>query len=223
MTYKEVIIDSLANANLVPRKRVAPADMLESAKRLLDGILRKYSFANFISYARDSIEVIPTENVVELDLPDATSISNVQYKISDNVYADMRFVSFEQFFTDNDLYTYTWKYTKDNTIQVIFKPEFVNSANRNIVIYYNERMNYGLDEELKVPEIYKELFTVALTYKLAITYPRLDDNRIAILKGELDEIEKTVKGLVSSNKILTRDVAAVSNYDAFMSGSFIFK
>lgn len=223
MTLKDIIIDALVESNLVPRKRVAPADMLESAHRLLQGIMRKYSFANFISYARESLEIIPTDNVIELDIPKATSIPNVQYKISDNIYKNLRFVAFEQFFADPDIYTYTWKYTEDNTIQIILKKEFVSSSNKTIVVYYNTSMNIGLDDEVKMPEIYKELFTTALTYKLAITYPRLSETKIAILKSELESLEKDVTALVSSNKILTRDVSSVSNLDAFMSGSFIFR
>lgn len=223
MTLKDIIIDALVESNLVPRKRVAPADMLESAHRLLQGIMRKYSFANFISYARESLEIIPTDNVIELDNPKATSIPNVQYKISDNIYKNLRFVAFEQFFADPDIYTYTWKYTEDNTIQIILKKEFVSSSNKTIVVYYNTSMNIGLDDEVKMPEIYKELFTTALTYKLAITYPRLSETKIAILKSELESLEKDVTALVSSNKILTRDVSSVSNLDAFMSGSFIFR
>lgn len=223
MTLKDIIIDALVESNLVPRKRVAPADMLESAHRLLQGIMRKYSFANFISYARESLEIIPTDNVIELDIPKATSIPNVQYKISDNIYKNLRFVAFEQFFADPYIYTYTWKYTEDNTIQIILKKEFVSSSNKTIVVYYNTSMNIGLDDEVKMPEIYKELFTTALTYKLAITYPRLSETKIAILKSELESLEKDVTALVSSNKILTRDVSSVSNLDAFMSGSFIFR
>lgn len=222
MTLKDIIIDALVESNLVPRKRVAPADMLESAHRLLQGIMRKYSFANFISYSRESLEIIPTDNVIELDIPKATSISNVQYKMSEDVYKNLRFVAFEQFFADPDIYTYTWKYTEDNTIQIILKKEFVSSSNKTIVIYYNTSMNIGLDDEVKMPEIYKELFTTSLTYKLAITYPRLSESKIAILKSELESLEKDVTSLVSSNKILTRDVSSVSNFDSFMSGSFIF-
>lgn len=220
-TIKDIIVESLARSNLVPRKRAVPADMLESAYRLLKGILQKYNFANFISYTRKEIDVIPTDNVIGLDGSDITSIATVQYKNTSNSYTSLRFVSYEQFYSESDDYIYSWKYTDDGSIEIYLKPNFI-STNKELKVIYNSNVDYTLDEELHVPSIYIELFTAALTHKLAITYPRTDATQVALLKGELDEIEKQVKALVSSNKILTRDTATISNFSSFMSGDFIF-
>lgn len=220
-TIKDIIVESLARSNLVPRKRAVPADMLESAYRLLKGILQKYNFANFISYTRKEIDVIPTDNVIGLDGSDITSIATVQYKNTSNNYTSLRFVSYEQFYSESDDYIYSWKYTDDGSIEIYLKPNFI-STNKELKVIYNSNVDYTLDEELHVPSIYIELFTAALTHKLAITYPRTDATQVALLKGELDEIEKQVKALVSSNKILTRDTATISNFSSFMSGDFIF-
>lgn len=220
-TIKDIIVESLARSNLVPRKRAVPADMLESAYRLLKGILQKYNFANFISYTRKEIDVIPTDNVIGLDGSDITSIATVQYKNTSNNYTSLRFVSYEQFYSESDDYIYSWKYTDNGSIEIYLKPNFI-STNKELKVIYNSNVDYTLDEELHVPSIYIELFTAALTHKLAITYPRTDPAQVTLLKGELDEIEKQVKALVSSNKILTRDTATISNFSSFMSGDFIF-
>lgn len=220
-TCKDILIEALNRSNLVPRKRAVPADMLESAYRLFKGILQKYNFANFISYTRKELDVFPTDDIVGLDGEEINSIATVQYKVNENEWNEMRYVSYEQFYGESDTYVYTWKYTPENTIELYLKPNFI-SSNRLVKVIYNSNMDYSLDDDLHVPEIYKELFTAALTYKLAVTYPRTDATQVQLLKVELDELEKQVKSLVSSNKILTRDVNTCSNLSSFTSGNFIF-
>lgn len=221
VTVKDILIEALNRSNLVPRKRSVEASMLESAYRLFKGILQKYNFSNFISYTRKEIDVIPTDNVIGLDGSDITSIATVQYKNTTNNYSSLRFVSYEQFYSENDDYIYSWKYTDNGSIEIYLKPNFI-SSNKELKVIYNSNMDYSLDDDLHVPEIYKELFTAALTYKLAVTYPRTDATQVQLLKSELDDLEKQVKSMVSSNKILTRDTATVSNFSSFMSGDFIF-
>lgn len=223
-TVKDILIESLNRSNLVPRKRAVPADMLESAYRLFKGIIQKYNFANFISYTRKEIDVVPEDVVVGLVGlvgSDISSIATVSYKNSENSYTEMRFVAYEQFYSESDDYVYSWKYNDEGQVEIYFKKNFV-ANHKEVKVIYNSNTQYNLDDELHIPEIYIELFTAALTHKLAITYPRTDATQVALLKGELDEIEKQVKALVSSNKILTRDTATISNFSSFMSGDFIF-
>lgn len=220
-TVKDILIESLNRSNLVPRKRSAPADMLESAYRLFKGIIQKYNFANFISYTRKEIDVVPEDAVVGLDGSDISSIANVSYKNNENSYTEMRFVSYEQFYGEPDDYVYSWKYNDEGQIEIYFKKNFV-ASHKEVKVICNSNVQHNLDDELHIPEIYIELFTAALTHKLAITYPRTDPAQVTLLKGELDEIEKQVKALVSSNKILTRDTATISNFSSFISGDFIF-
>ena len=220
-TVRNILTEALARANLVPRKRAVPADMLENAFQLFKGILQKYNFSNFIIYTRDELDLIPVEEKVVLDSEEINSITGVSYKTKSSIdYNALRFVSWEQFHTDPDVFTYTWKYGTDGNIELYFRKQFIDYS-KAVKVLYNKKLEYSLDDELKVPDIYKELYTVALTYKLALTYPRTDASQVAILKGELEEVEKQVNALVSSNKILTRDTVAVSNMSAFLSGSFL--
>lgn len=219
MTIKEILIEALSRTNLVPRKRACPADMLENAYRLLRGIIQKYNFSNFISFARDEIDIIPTDTKIELGIENINNIHSVSYK-DGNDWNELRFVAYEQFNSTNDDYVYTWKYTVDNTIQIILKPNFVNS-NRTIKAIYTVELIYAIDDTIHIPAIYEELFLAALSYKLALTYPRMDPAQVQLLKIELDDIEKVVKQNISSNKILTRNTSSSSMLSDFISGRFI--
>lgn len=225
-TLKSIVIESLARANLVPRKRAAPADMIEDGFRLLKGIIQAYNFENFISFARTSITVSPlhTEyyNIAD-DFGNQTfsSISNVSYELRHGYNEALTFKSRDQFVSTDDMYTYTWFYTINGDIIVQFKPDFVK-LNKTVWIFANENLNYTLDDEINVPQIYEELFTQALTYKLAVAKPRMDASQIQILKNDLTALEGQVKSLISSNKILTRE-RKCANFDDIMSGGFIFR
>lgn len=222
VTIKDIIVESCNRANLVPRKRSIPADMLESSYRLLKGILQKYNFSNYINFARGSMEIIPTDTIITLDGSDCNSISSVSWILNENTYNEMRFLQYEQFMNDSDIYTYSWKYNDNNEIELYLKPLFVNGG-KKISVYFNKSLNYELNQELKIPEIYIELFTAALTYKLAMTYPRTDPSQVTLLKAELEELERNVKSLISSNKILTREPTNISNRADFLSGNFLFR
>lgn len=220
-TVKEILIEGLVRSNLVPRKRAVPADMLQNAYRLFVGILQKYNFSNFISFARNDIEIHPTDDKIELAIENINNISSIVYK--DGIdYNELRFVAYEQFFQENSDYVYTWKYTDNNNIEIYLKPRFV-AQNKTIKVIFNKELSYSLDDELSIPQVYEELFICSLTYKLALAFPRMDANQIAILKGELDDIEKTVKQNISSNKIITRNCSGNSMLSDFISGNFIFR
>lgn len=221
-TVKDILIEALNRSNLVPRKRAVPADMLQNAFQLFRGICQKYNFSNFISFARNDIEIIPTDDKIELAVDNVNSISSIVYKHGKDYY-ELRFVSYEQFFQEKDDYVYTWKYTTDNTIDIYLKPKFVVQS-KTIKVIFNTELSYNLDEEIHIPQVYEELFTTALTYKLALTYPRMDANQVMLLKNELDDIEKVVKQNISSNKIITRDNSYQSSrMSSFMNGDFLFR
>lgn len=212
VTIRDILTEALTRSNLITRKRQAPADMMENAFRLFKGIISKYTFDNFINYSRSEIEVIPYDNKVTIT--DVASIATVL--VYDNGWHEMRFVSYSQFYQDQGDYVYTWKYN-DRDIELYFKDK---AKNHRVKIITNIELDYNINDQLPVPSMYVELFTTALTYKLAVNYPRLDATQVNVLKNELEEIEKTVKANISSNKILTRGYAT-SDTDSFMDGSFM--
>ena len=50
ITVRSIIVEALNRSNLVSRRQSAPADMVESAYRLLKGIAGKYSNDNLLQF-----------------------------------------------------------------------------------------------------------------------------------------------------------------------------
>lgn len=218
-TVKDIIIEAAARANLCPRKRAIPADLLESAFRLFNGIIQQYTYDNFVNYVRETVTVEKCNTKTEFDLDDMSSIVTVSVDDNHIQATPLEFVAYEQFSTEPNGYIYTWKYTDDGKVEMYVK-DIV--AGRNVQVVYNKKISYGLDDQLHIPPVYEELYTAALTYKLAVTHPRTDGSQVALLKSELESIERTVKALVSSNKILTRGSNNLSKLGSFYRGNFIF-
>lgn len=72
------------------------------------------------------------------------------------------------------------------------KPYLV-AQNVKLRLDYNRAIEFDLDTDLRIPDAYTELLTVALTYKLAVAYPRMDDAQVARLATELEGMLNNVK------------------------------
>ncbi len=72
------------------------------------------------------------------------------------------------------------------------KPYLV-AQNVKLRLDYNRAIEFDLDTDLRIPDAYIELLTVALTYKLAVAYPRMDDAQVARLATELEGMLNNVK------------------------------
>lgn len=72
------------------------------------------------------------------------------------------------------------------------KPYLV-AQNVKLRLDYNRAIEFDLDSDLRIPDAYTELLTVALTYKLAVAYPRMDDAQVARLATELEGMLNNVK------------------------------
>lgn len=67
------------------------------------------------------------------------------------------------------------------------------AQNVKLRLDYNRAIEFDLDSDLRIPDAYIELLTVALTYKLAVAYPRMDDAQVARLATELEGMLNNVK------------------------------
>jgi len=138
------------------------------------------------------------------------------------------FVSFEDFY--NGGYgenVYTWQHISDTKVELRFTPRFTEYARSGkIRVIYNLAYAIDLDTTMKIPDIYEELFVTALTYKLAVRFPRLDPAHTERLKTTLDEIEHSVMTPTRANKMILRETGNSNNtlwsLDQLNSGSFIF-
>lgn len=89
---------------------------------------------------------------------------------------------------------------------------------------YNEAVRFDLDTDLRVPDAYLELLTVALTYKLAVKYPRMDDTKVANLAAELQTMIDNVSAPKADVKLVKRDSYDVNDYTYWgvVSGRFLY-
>ena len=76
---------------------------------------------------------------------------------------------------------------------VIEVKPYIASQAVKLKLDYNRAIDFDLDTDLRIPDAYVELLTVALTYKLAVAYPRMDDAQVARLGTELEGMLNNVK------------------------------
>lgn len=56
MNVREIIREATVRINLVPRRQAVPGDILESAFRLLKGVVNKYNYDNLLSFTQNSVD-----------------------------------------------------------------------------------------------------------------------------------------------------------------------
>lgn len=137
---------------------------------------------------------------------------------------ELHFVSYEDFYSwVKGSYVYSVLPIDDSHIKLLLKSD-VTDGPYKIKLMYNEFFNFNQDSELNVPKQFIALFTAGLVYDLAIQYPRMSDNTVALLKSRLDELEENVRRSSSVNKIITREVTRdTMTYADFVAGRFLFR
>ena len=145
-----------------------------------------------------------------------------------NAAIPLQFVSFEDF--NNGAYgdyIYTYQEITDTKVEIKFKPRFVASLGqyKNLKVIYNVKYEFNLDSTLRIPDIYQELFTAALTYALACEFPRLSPEHTERLKNTMKDLENSVKTPTRANKFVTREPYTGNGLYSMQqldSGSFLF-
>lgn len=88
--------------------------------------------------------------------------------------------------------------------EIEIKP-YVVSNSVKLKLDYNRALSYDMDSDLRIPDAYIELLTVALTHKLAIAYPRMDDAQIARLADEVRVMLDNVRTPKADSRQVLRD------------------
>jgi hypothetical protein len=136
-------------------------------------------------------------------------------------WVDLSFVSFEDFFDrayGNGVYSVN---INSDTIQTVYTKEPVNWKKMKLI--YSVPFEFDADTELNIPRQFIALFTAGLMYDLAMTYPRLGDSTIAMLKQRLDELEENVRGSSAVNKFIGRNMnyGKAMTYGEFVAGTWL--
>lgn len=243
ITVRSIITEALNRSNLVSRRQSAPADMTETGLRLLKGIAAKYSNDNLLQFLVDNRTTVldkqsfvlgetdedaSTEYYeVDVECPKIQKVNKVYWRnIQDNnlaTYVELSYASpddFDAYPIGSGIYTYQ----PVNDLQGILQTKLLPDERLELKISYNRRWTIDLDDELRIPEQYVELFITALTHKLALTFPRLSTEQVTLLKNELTEMEKNVKTSTRAVKYVSRrpNVPALNRAD-FISGRMFFQ
>lgn len=241
ITVRALITEALSRSNLVSRRQSAPADMTESAFRLLQGIAGRYSNDNLLSFLvseavhpldkREFVlgeyEDVPGEYMeLDVECPRIKKVNRVYWRATDPTglgnYVELKFASPDDFdaYPDGSA-VYTAQPVND--LQIVFKTKLLADPRIEIKIMYNRKWKLDLDDELRIPEQYQELFIVALTCSLAEHFPRLSTEQVKILKDRLKEMEDSVRVSSRAVKYVSRTpVRTGISRSAFLSGSMFF-
>lgn len=242
ITVRSIITEALSRANLVSRRQTPPADMVESAFRLLKGVASKYSNDNLLTFLtaekkhvldkREFIigefEDVPLEYLtLDIECPRIQKVNKVYWHTTDPTglgnYVELKFASPDDFDSYPDgaaIYTAQ----PINDLQIILKTKLMVDPRIELKIMYNRKWKLDLDDELRIPEQFTELFTVALTHALALAFPRLSTEQVNLLKTELKDMEDNVRVSSRAVKYVGRTPRPWTGFSrsAFLSGSMFF-
>jgi len=117
MDVRSIIREAVTRINLTPRKQAISGDILETAYRLLKGIVAKYNSDNLLSFTQNSILVRNTEFTHFYDETDFIAGKN-------NLYFETTDALLAYTVTEEDYNNGVWAMAKDapNSVFIVFKP-----------------------------------------------------------------------------------------------------
>lgn len=231
-TVRDIIVEAAARANVCPRKRALPEDIFVSGLNLFNGVMQEYSTDGYIEAYKSEVDFNPGKDSVYVGVGDDADVSapgiqlpkKALYKYAGAVdWTELEFIAYDQFYSSAYTdYVVSWQPVGPNLYKMYFKPRFI-SSNPQVKLIYNLEMQFNDNDTVNLPTPYVELVTRALTYKIAVKYPRVDDAARARLKTEQEELEKSLTAVNASQRIITRDVNANGgSLNAwFRSGGFV--
>lgn len=146
------------------------------------------------------------QSMLHLHVKDVAKINSMYVQTQDALlHGKFDYVApadFDKYGPSTKVYTYTQKSEGEWLIEI--KPNTAK-LNYTLKINYNEAMQFDLDDELFIPDNYIELLIVALTHKLALQYPRLDDAQMQRLENEVRVLVDNVRTPKASDRIIERE------------------
>ena len=155
------------------------------------------------------------EKILSVMIKSVSNDSSDWYKLSFLPYSE-----FDNAVSNANVYTYMQR--GDNEWVIKIKP-FLANSNINLKITYNESLEIDLNKELFIPDVYIELLIVALTHKLALVHPRLDDAQMTRLTADLQAMQNNVKTPKAEEKMILRESAYDYDYSyqGVLQGKFL--
>lgn len=91
-SVRDIIKESVTRINLVPRRQACPGDLLETAFKLLQGIVSKYNYDNLLNFTQNSV-IVPNTEVVHIY--DETDFVKGEYNYYFDTVAEMSNSTFD--------------------------------------------------------------------------------------------------------------------------------
>lgn len=160
-----------------------------------------------------------------IQLPNVEKIQSVMCASSNNDQAwyKLAFLPYSEF--DNASSTanvFTYMQRGDNEWIVKIKP-CLAKQNIDLKLIYNESLDIDLNKDLYIPDAYIELLIVALTHRLALVHPRLDEAQMNRLTADLESMQRNVLTPKAEAKMIIRDAAYEydRSYQGILHGTFL--
>ena len=146
---------------------------------------------------------------VHIKIPDIRKLDSLYIKNSpDGRVAQLRlnFIPFRDF-DSAAVADLVWTFTELAQGEFVVRTKsYVDSGVQGLSLCYNKGFDFDLDSDLRIPDAYLELLITALTYKLALKHPRLDDAQMQRLKLDLDDMILNVKTPKAEARMVLREV-----------------
>lgn len=232
-TVRDIIVEAAARCNVCPRKRELPSDIFVSALNIFNGLMQQYSTDGYIEAYKAEVDFKPSLESVYVGTGDDAEVAapgimlpkKAYYKYAGAVdWTELNFVALEQFYSAaySD-FVVSWQPAGYCLYKIYFKPRFVANG-PTVKLVYNVEMTFNDNDTVNLPTPYQELITRALTYKLAVRYPRVDDAARNRMKAEEEELERSLKATNASQRIITRGGYGGASMTAQLrSGAFVQK
>lgn len=118
---------------------------------------------------------------------------------------------FDSYVNSDLFWTFTGLAEGEWLIEV--KP-LVASSSIKLRLDYNRGFKVDMDTDIRIPDAYLELLTVALTHKLALKYPRLDDAQMSRLENEVKVMLDNVRTPKADVKLVKRETDYERGFNA---------
>lgn len=236
IAVREVITESLARANIVPRRQAAPGHIVEETFKLLKGIASKYNTTDYLSFTQNEkvvpynqvLHIVtddePTSNSFTFDgesivvIPNVAKINKIYIPDSADAWYELLEEPYQSFDGKGSLSgIYSVLEKSEGEWLIKFKVPPVN----NVKILYNEALTFDINSNLYISDSYAELFILALTKALVQKYPRNDNIMFQNISAELAKCEELISVPKANRRRVTRESARRYNVNDLITGRFI--
>jgi len=235
-TIRDIISDAYNRTGIWPNSTDSlPGEYAVQGELLLQGIISSLNINNYLAFTRKSVtfnvtkaEMIIGENyIVDDNIIIATDIYMPNFEKINSVYLnennqgyDVSFVSFEEFNGyPNSQEFYSWLAVDDIQGKILFKDEMIGNS---VTVFYNEGFEVNLDSEMRVPNVYRQLWTLALMVEIMKDYPKMDNTQLTGYMTSYQSLLSSLTAVNAANKVKTNMMKSLSRHQLFESGGFLF-